>query len=237
MIEPNKLGQNSVEGILLVDKPKGQTSFSLVSVLRKRLNVKKIGHAGTLDPFATGVMVLLIGRNYTRLSDSFLDKDKEYIAQVYLGIATDTYDCEGSEQFKSDYVPSIEEVEKAVGFFQGEIKQTPPMYSAKKVQGKKLYELARKGIEVERAPVTIQVQTELLNYAYPHLTLRIRCSKGTYIRSIGHDLGKLLTCGAHLTNLQRTKSGSFRIEDCLDGSLLKDQATDVEGKIVKLPTE
>jgi tRNA pseudouridine55 synthase len=227
--------RNSLEGILLVDKPKGLTSFSLVSILRKRLNVQKIGHAGTLDPFATGVMVMLIGRNYTRLSDQFLVKDKEYIGKLYLGAATDTYDCDGTIQSQSDYIPSLNEVEAALIFFQGEIEQTPPMFSAKKIGGKKLYELARKGIEVERAPVKIRIKTELVSYEYPHMELRILGSKGTYIRSIAHDLGQMLTCGAHLINLQRTKSGSFLLENCLDGSLLKNPEIDVAGKIIKMP--
>lgn len=204
------------EGILLVNKPKGVTSFSLVGLLRKRLGVKKIGHAGTLDPLATGVMVMLVGRNYTKLSDQLLSKDKEYVAEIFMGKSTDTYDAEGQVTHESKKIPTLEEIVKALESFQGEIEQIPPMFSAKKVNGKKLYELARKGKMIERKSVKIEVKTELLSYNYPYLHLKIACSKGTYIRSIAHDLGTLLGCGAHLSNLQRTKSGTYSIEECID---------------------
>lgn len=207
--------ENSCEGILLLDKPVGKTSFHLVATLRKKLGVRKIGHAGTLDPFATGVMVMLVGRNFTKLSDSFLHHDKEYVAKAKLGVATDTYDCEGEVVATSEQVPSLEEVKQALEKFQGEIQQIPPMYSAKKVNGQKLYDMARKGQVIERAPVTLTVETEMLAYEYPYLTLRIKCSKGTYIRSIAHDLGQLLGCGAHLVELTRTRSGHFAVENCL----------------------
>lgn len=211
----------TAKGILLVDKPKGRTSFSLVSALRRSLGVKTIGHAGTLDPFATGVMVLLVGREYTRLSDSFLSNDKEYIAEVFLGKATDSHDCEGETTFESDKIPTVEEIRSAIErYFQGEIDQIPPMFSAKKVNGKKLYELARKGKEIERKAAKVQVETSFLSYTYPYLHLRIKASKGTYIRSIAEELGRHLECGAHLTNLQRTRSGQFHIADCIDGTLI-----------------
>lgn len=209
------------EGIIPVNKPKGMTSFQLVRLLRRHLGVRKIGHAGTLDPFAEGVMVMLVGRKYTRLSDSFLNQDKEYIGKVYLGITTDTYDCEGKIVKQSESVPQIEEIQEAVKSFQGEITQIPPMFSAKKVKGKKLYELARKGQEVERAPVTISVSLGILEYNYPELVIKVRCSKGTYIRSIAHDLGEKLGTGGHLSSLLRTRSGSFALEDCIEGSFLE----------------
>jgi tRNA pseudouridine55 synthase len=215
----------SIQGILLVDKPKGKTSFALVARLRKVLGVKKIGHAGTLDPFATGVMVMLIGRQYTRLSDQFLCNDKEYSARLHLGITTDTYDCEGEMTQQSSLIPSFEEIEKIMALFQGNIEQIPPMYSAKKVQGKKLYELARQGLEVERKAVSITVQIEILNYSYPHLDIYVKCSKGTYIRSLAYDIGMKLGCGAHLSALKRTKSGSFSLENCVDGALLGETLT------------
>lgn len=211
MNKPN----DEIEGILLVDKPKGPSSFKLVQILRKRLGVKKIGHAGTLDPFATGVMVMLIGRRYTRLSDQFLCNDKEYVAEVFLGTTTDTYDAEGMVISQSTLIPSFEEVQESLKFFQGEIEQVPPMFSAKKMQGKKLYELARKGIEVKRNPVKVKMEIELIRYDYPFLELRIVCSKGTYIRSLAYDLGLKLGCGAHLTNLKRTRSGQFTLENCI----------------------
>lgn len=224
-----------IEGILLIDKAKGRTSFSLVGALRKRLGVKKIGHAGTLDPFATGVMVMLIGRNYTRLSDQFLCSDKEYVAELHFGTTTDTFDCDGTIIEQNDKVPTLEEVKEALKHFHGEIEQIPPMYSAKKIQGKKLYDLARKGIEVERAAVKVQVQTDFIRYEYPILELRIACSKGTYIRSIAYDLGKRLGCGAHLTNLRRTRSGIFLLENCIGDEELASPAFDLTKKLSKVP--
>lgn len=229
----NLQNSESPEGILLVNKPKGKTSFSLVYDLRKSLGVKKIGHAGTLDPFATGVMVMLIGRNYTRLSDQFLCNDKEYLAQVCLGMETDTYDCDGQILAVSPEIPTLEQIKIALNEFQGEIDQIPPMYSAKKQQGKKLYELARKGQIVERKPSRIVLQTELLAYSYPYLELRINCSKGTYIRSIAHDLGVKLGCGAHLTGLIRTRSGTFLLKDCVDGSQLRDEGMKLLSRMMK----
>lgn len=212
----------SKEGILLVDKEKGKTAFYLVTLLRKHTGIQKIGHAGILDPFATGVMVMLIGRSYTKIADSFIQDDKEYVGVLKLGTATDTYDCDGKITKESSLKPRREEIEKLLLSFQGEIEQIPPMFSAKKIKGKKLYLLARKGIEVERAPVNIRLQTEMLNYFYPYLTLKVSCSKGTYIRSIAHEIGEKLGTGAHLVELRRTKSGPFHIEECLSTSQLKD---------------
>lgn len=204
-----------LEGILLVDKPIKKTSFFLVHLLRKKLGVRKIGHTGTLDPFATGLMVLLVGRRYTKLAEQLQQSDKTYVAELFLGKTTDTYDCEGKETAQSSHIPSKEQVESALLCFQGKVEQIPPMFSAKKQSGKRLYQLARQGKEVERAPVSIHLSTEFLEYAYPYLRLRIACSKGTYIRSIAHDLGQALGCGAHLTALRRTLSGAFTVEEAL----------------------
>lgn len=201
-------------GILLLDKPPGKTSFHMVAILRRLLGVQKIGHSGTLDPFATGVMVMLIGRTFTRLSDQFLEADKEYIAQIRLGISTDTFDCDGCVTQESSLRPTLAQVETALAYFQGEIEQIPPMFSAKKQQGKKLYELARQGIVVERKPVKIKLTTCLISYDYPFINISVSCSKGTYIRSIAYDLGIMLGCGGHLTALQRTRSGCFHLKDC-----------------------
>lgn len=214
---PEKTTQptSEVEGILLLNKPVGKTSFQLVATLRKKLGVRKIGHAGTLDPFATGVMVMLIGRNYTKLSDQFLCNDKEYVAEVKLGIATDSHDCDGEVIATSDLIPSLHDIEKALEYFQGDIEQVPPMFSAKKVNGKKLYEMARKGQTIERKAVKITVRTDLLEYSYPFVRIRVSCSKGTYIRCIAHELGQHLGCGGHLTALERTRSGKFPIGDCV----------------------
>lgn len=210
----------NIEGVLLVDKPSGKTSFSLVGALRKKLGVQKIGHAGTLDPFATGVVVLLVGKRFTKLSDQFLGQDKEYCATVKLGVATDTFDCDGQITATDDKIPTEDEVREAIAKFQGTIEQIPPMFSAKKVNGKKLCDLARKGVVIERKPNTVTVETTLVNYEYPHIDIQVKCSKGTYIRSIAQELGELLGCGAHLSALTRTKSGSFSLKECLNGSLL-----------------
>lgn len=214
---------SDIEGILLVDKPSGKTAFSLVSVLRRYLGVRKIGHAGTLDPFATGVMVMLIGKNYTRLSDQLLCQDKEYLTEAHLGITTDSYDCDGAITSESPLIPTLEEIKEALKNFQGEVEQIPPMFSAKKINGKKLCDLARKGKVIERRPAKVTIAVHVISYNYPKLILRISCSKGTYIRSLAHDLGTVLGCGAHLTALQRLRSGNFHLNDCLSGSKLMNQ--------------
>lgn len=233
MMKKTLSNSETIEGILLVNKSKGPSSFRLVQILRKYLGVKKIGHAGTLDPFATGVMVMLIGRRYTRLSDQFLCNDKEYLAEIQLGITTDTYDSEGKVTSQSSQIPSLEEIQQALNQFQGEIEQIPPMYSAKKMQGKKLYELARKGIEIERNPVKIKLETHLIRYEYPFLELQISCSKGTYIRSIAYDLGEKLGCGAHLSNLKRTRSGKFHLKDCISEADLHSPSFNIQERLLK----
>ncbi|MDR2539972.1 MAG: tRNA pseudouridine(55) synthase TruB [Chlamydiales bacterium] len=208
------------EGILPINKPMGRTSFYLVSSLRKLTEMKTIGHAGTLDPFASGVMILLIGKPYTKLSSSFLNQDKQYLATLHLGISTDTYDLDGQIIAQSPLIPTQSQLEKVLVEFQGTTHQIPPMFSAKKIQGKKLYDLARKGMIIPRAPITVTIKIELISYIYPHIQLKIDCSKGTYIRSLAHDIGTLLESGAHLSQLIRTKSGDFQLMDCCDGERL-----------------
>ncbi len=208
-------------GILLVDKAAGSTSFQLVSLLRRLTRIEKIGHAGTLDPFATGVMVMLIGREFTQKSDQFLNSDKQYRATLTLGIATDTYDLEGKVTSRSDFLPTLDQIKTAIAPFQGEILQIPPMFSAKKVEGKKLYDLARKGVTIERQPVKVRMEIELLSYTYPELEIEVTCSKGTYIRSLAHDLGGALGTYAHLTSLTRLRSGSYHLDECLPQAKLK----------------
>lgn len=214
--------EENIQGILPVDKPAGITSFKLVSWSRKAAQIKKIGHAGTLDPFATGVVILLIGRNYTRLSDRLMSDNKEYEALLHLGVETDSYDCDGETLAQSNYQPALEQIQTSLESFQGWQEQVPPMFSAKKIDGQKLYHLARKGITIERQPAKVFMQISLLDYAYPYLKVNIACSKGTYIRSFAHDFGRTLSCGAHLASLRRTKSGKFSVENCLDGTLLQD---------------
>lgn len=218
---------NILNGILLVDKEPQSTSFYLVSLLRHLTKIEKIGHAGTLDPFATGVMVMLIGKEMTRRSNEFLSSDKEYKATIQLGLTTETYDLEGAIVERSDKVPTLAEIELALCTFQGDILQTPPMYSAKKVGGKKLYDLARRGIVIERQPVQVHVAIELVQYTYPMVDIKVTCSKGTYIRSLAHDLGQLLGCGAHLFELTRTRSGCFLLENCVPQAALKNREFDI----------
>ena len=209
-----------LEGLLLVDKPGGRTSFSIVAAVRKKTFQKKIGHAGTLDPIATGLLVLLLGKSWTTKAGLFLGHDKEYEAVFFLGKATDTYDAEGTVTHVSSNVPSEEEVLKVLSFFQGRYEQIPPMFSAKKINGTRLYELARKGISIERKSNEVIIETRLLSYVYPNVTLRIKGSKGTYVRSIAQDFGERLGCGAHVSALRRIRSGSFRIEDAVPLEML-----------------
>jgi tRNA pseudouridine55 synthase len=205
-----------MDGILVVDKPAGLTSHDVVARARRILKTKRIGHTGTLDPFATGVLVLLIGKA-TRLAQ-FLDKDpKEYVATVGLGFETDTGDLTGSPRSKVQSPKSVTlvEIETVLAKFRGELLQTPPMYSAKKVDGKKLYELARRGIELEREPVRISIyELDLLEENDSKedghtFVIRVSCSAGTYIRTLAQDIGRKLGVGAHLTELRRTAAGQF----------------------------
>lgn len=213
---------NAISGLLPINKSTGATSFSLVKILRKITNVSKIGHAGTLDPFASGVMLLLIGKSYTTKANELVALDKEYLATITLGSATNTYDIEGTVTNTSDYIPKIAEIQKAIDHFQNEISQIPPMFSAKKVNGKKLYELARKGITVERKPQIVSVETTLISYNYPTLTIQVKCSKGTYIRSIANDIGEMLNTHAHLSALTRLRVGPYSLENCIDQNDLND---------------
>jgi len=207
----NNLNKNS--GFILIDKPFGRSSHSIVGQLRRITKIKKIGHAGTLDPRATGLLILAIGREFTRQIDKFVKMDKIYEAEIFLGKTTDTYDGEG--QILSEYHGPIikrRDLKLALKKFTGPQLQIPPMYSAKKINGQKLYDLARKDIEVERKPSKITIyKIKLLQYSWPTLKLRIACSSGTYIRSIAYDLGQELGCGAYLSALRRTKIAKFKI--------------------------
>lgn len=214
-------------GVLLVNKPVGITSFKLIAWLRRLLSVKKIGHAGTLDPFASGVMLIMVGKDYTRLSDKLMSSDKEYRVLVHLGRESDTHDCLGEITEINGIIPSLEEINETLSTFQGWQEQIPPMFSAKKIGGKKLYELARKGIEIERKPAKVKMEIELISYQYPFLELQVACSKGTYIRALARDIGEKLRCGALLDALQRTRSGIFTLSECIDGALLQNGEMDV----------
>jgi len=206
--------RHSINGILLVEKPIGPTSHDIVQRCRRILGrEKKVGHAGTLDPFASGLLVVMVGQA-TRLSRYFQDSDKEYIARVKLGQETDTYDREGTV-ISDNPVPDIEDrdLPRVLDRFKGPIMQIPPMYSAIRINGKRLYQLARNNQVVDRPPRKVKIhQLELLEESYTSLTLRVVCSSGTYIRSLAHDLGRELGCGAHLESLVRTLSGSFTLD-------------------------
>ncbi|MCR5150000.1 MAG: tRNA pseudouridine(55) synthase TruB [Clostridiales bacterium] len=215
-----------MNGILTVDKPKGITSFGVIAKLRRILNEKKIGHCGTLDPMATGVMTVLCG-NCTRFCLLLPDTDKEYIASFSLGIETDTLDITGRVISEKKVNVKTLDVENALNNFTGEIVQVPPMYSAVSVGGERLYELARKGIEIERKPRIVNIyNTDLLagDENSNEYKIRVACSSGTYIRSLISDLGNSLGCGAVLTSLRRTKANGFDITDCNSLETLKDAA-------------
>lgn len=196
-----------MDGIILIDKPKGITSFDVIRKLRKILKEKKIGHTGTLDPLATGLMLICLGKA-TKLAADLEAEDKVYLASFELGYSTDTYDIEGKILEKSDKIVTIDELEKSTKKFVGSIKQIPPMYSAIKVEGKKLYELARKGIEIERKERDINIEyIDLLEYKQNKVIMRAKVSKGCYIRSLIYDIGKDLGTYATMTELRREKVG------------------------------
>lgn len=210
-----------MQGVLLVDKPKGWTSFDVVNYVRKLVAATegkkpkntKVGHTGTLDPLATGLLVLLIGKEYTRRAGELSKLDKTYEVTMKLGETSTTADDEGEKTAVSDTGPSQEAVLEALGTFTGQIMQVPPAYSAMKVNGQRAYKLAREGkkVELEARPVTIY-QNELLGYDYPYVKFTSHVSSGTYIRSLVEDLGKTLGTGAYLSDLRRTQVGKFQLE-------------------------
>jgi len=204
-------------GIILINKPAGPTSHDIVDQLRRITGIKKIGHAGTLDPFAEGLLVMLIGRETTKRQSEFLKNNKKYIATVFLGATTDTYDKTGKTINKYDgELPTRKEIEKVLKKFRGEISQIPPIYSAKKISGKRAYKLAREGKEVKLKPNKINIKTlKLTSYDVSSFKFQVLCSSGTYIRSLAHDIGQALGCGAYLEKLTRTKSGQFGLNNAI----------------------
>ena len=203
-------------GFLNIYKPKGKTSHDVVAILRRVTKIKQIGHTGTLDPFAEGVLPICIGKA-TRLIE-YLKDDKAYIGTIQLGKSTETYDIEGNIVNISEKKVTLNEIEEKLQQFRGEIEQFPPIYSAIKVNGKKLYEYARKGEEVKIEPRKVTIyKLEIVNFDKENQTvdLYIECSKGTYIRSIANDLGESLGCYGHLTKLVRTKAGKFLLENTI----------------------
>ena len=210
-----------MDGILVVDKPQGMTSHDVVDFIRKKFNIKKVGHAGTLDPMATGVLVMLIGKA-TKASDTFIKDDKEYEGALVLGGISDTGDAWGKIDFSGKEIPvEPSEIEGAFNKFLGHIEQTPPAYSAVKVKGKKAYELARKGIKVELKARKVAIsRLDILGMSLPEVSFKVTCSKGTYVRQLCVDIGEELGCGAYLSRLRRTRSGKFSLSDALNLSEL-----------------
>ena len=205
-----------MEGILLVDKPRDHTSHDVVARLRGKLKMKRIGHAGTLDPMATGLLVILVGKA-TKVSQYLVGLDKEYEGTIELGKVTDTQDADG-EVMETRPVPPLSEADvlTAVKTFLGDQYQMPPMYSAIKIAGVPLYKSARKGEEIEREPRCIRVMSwDVLRFATPQIDFRLTCTKGTYVRTLAHDLGAKLGCGAHLSALRRTATDKFKVAQAL----------------------
>ena len=204
-----------INGVINIYKTKGFTSHDVVAKLRGIMKQKKIGHTGTLDPEATGVLPVCLG-SATKLCDMLTEKEKEYVAKVQLGVITDTQDMTGTILEQKEVKVTEEQVTEAIQSFVGNYEQIPPMYSALKVNGKKLYELAREGKEIERKsrPVTIHY-IDIISMNLPWIDIRVGCSKGTYIRTLCHDLGEKLGCGAAMAALERTKSGQFSLENAI----------------------
>ncbi|MBL9191744.1 MAG: tRNA pseudouridine(55) synthase TruB [Opitutaceae bacterium] len=205
-----------LEGILLIDKPTDHTSHDVVARVRRKLSMKRIGHAGTLDPMATGLLIILVGKA-TSASQFLISLDKEYEGTVKLGVVTNSQDAEG-EILETRPVPPLTEAEvkAAIQTFLGDQYQIPPMFSAIKIDGVPLYKSARKGEDIEREPRFIRVMSwDLLRCAPPELDFRLRCSKGTYVRTLAHDLGAKLGCGGHLSALRRTATHSFTVAQAL----------------------
>ena len=202
-------------GFILIDKPPDWTSHDIVAVLRRITGIKKIGHAGTLDPFATGLLIVGIGRPATKRIDEFKHMPKQYTTTIHLGATSNTQDKTGDiTQTPNPLTPPIETIQTTINTFLGKQQQIPPMFSAKKVKGKKLYELARKGIEIERQPNDIEIfSIDLLNYTWPKLQIHVACSTGTYIRTLAHDIGQSLGTGAYCEELRRTAIGDYTVEN------------------------
>lgn len=213
-------------GVFLVDKPVGPTSFQMVHQVRRVLQIKKVGHAGTLDPFASGLLIICAGRPATRMISSLMDGTKEYVATLQLGVETDTQDPEG-RVISQRPVPAFvdADIERCLLSFRGEILQIPPQFSALKHKGKPLYYYARKGVAIEKEARRVCVdEIQCLSRAAETMTIRVVCSRGTYIRTLAADIGRFLECGAYLTALRRVRSGVFSVDASIDGALLQHMA-------------
>jgi tRNA pseudouridine55 synthase len=207
---------DSLDGALLVDKPVGCTSHDVVDDIRRRFGIKKVGHCGTLDPNATGLLIIVLGRG-TKLSEKLMSDDKVYEGDIKFGEATDSYDVDGKVTATLPVPPlTLDQLNEAAASFVGDLQQIPPMVSAKKQGGVPLYKLARKGIEVVREPRLVHIfNYRFTAYAEPLAKFRVACTKGTYVRSLAHDLGIKLGCGAHLATLRRVTSGKWDVANAL----------------------
>ena len=222
-----------LDGALLIDKPAGPTSHDVVDAIRRQFGIKKVGHCGTLDPNATGLLIIVLGRG-TKLSEKLMGDDKVYEGVIKFGVATDSYDADG-EVLETKPVPTLTlgQLNEAGATFVGDLMQTPPMVSAVKKDGVPLYKLARKGIEVEREPRLVHVYNfHFTNYDPPMGQFRIACTKGTYVRSLAHELGQKLGCGAHLAVLRRVSSGKFDVGDATPLAVVLELTTAGLGKKV-----
>jgi len=228
-----------LDGLLLVDKPTGMTSHDVVAIVRKRFQIKKVGHCGTLDPMATGLLMLVLGKA-TKVQDLLMSEDKYYSGTLTLGQATSTQDAEGEVIAEQD-VPAFseEEIRKAFDEFLGDFYQTPPMVSAVKVGGVPLYKLARQGKEVKREPRFVHVYDyQLNNIELPKIDFEIKCSKGFYVRTYCHEIGEKLECHGHLSALRRTRSGNFKLAEAVGLDELQKLETrhELAGHVLSLPT-
>jgi len=225
---------SSLDGALLIDKPSGPTSHDVVDAIRRRFGIRKVGHCGTLDPNATGLLIIVLGRG-TKLSEKLMGDDKVYEGAIKFGEATNSYDSDG-EILETRPVPplTLEQLNEVAATFVGDQMQTPPMVSAIKLNGVPLYKLARKGIEVAREPRLVHIYNcRFTNYEPPLGRFKVACTKGTYVRSIAHELGQKLGCGAHLAALRRSVSGKFDVADAtkLD-DVLKLTPAELEKKVI-----
>jgi|UniRef100_A0A7C3Z0B8 tRNA pseudouridine55 synthase len=224
-----------LNGLLLIDKPAGITSFGVVRRVRRVFRVKKAGHLGTLDPFATGLLPLALGEA-TKLAQFLLEEPKTYLATMRLGVETDTQDLTGRVTRESDYLPPREEICRAAKALVGEIDQAPPVFSAVHHQGERLYKLARRGEGVEVPPRKVTIyRLEIVAAVLPEVTFRVECSKGTYIRTLAHDLGRALGCGAHLSALRRLAVGPFSLEEAWPLEQIEKMTHPAEGERYLIP--
>ncbi|MBV9492324.1 MAG: tRNA pseudouridine(55) synthase TruB [Verrucomicrobia bacterium] len=228
---------NAIDGVLLVDKSPGVTSHDVVAVVRQRFGTQKVGHCGTLDPFATGLLLIVMGRG-TKIQDLLMSEDKEYVGTIRLGETTSTQDRDGEVLQRRDYAHVTEaNLRSAFSKFHGDFYQMPPMVSAIKKDGVPLYKLAREGKVVPREPRFVHVYAhEIRTVRLPEIDFRVICSKGFYVRTYAHDIGEALSCGAHLSALRRTKSGRFTVEAAITFEELKAVPTDyLTAKVLSLP--